>query len=86
MPTVSGRARTVDRTGARHCRRGLPRGRGAPKRAPGDARPEEDEKIEFRLVKLNEVLKMIDKGEIKDGKTLTSVLLYSRKTRRKGKK
>ena len=52
----------------------------------GDARPEEDEKIEFRLVKLNEVLKMIDKGEIKDGKTLTSVLLYSRKTRRKGKK
>jgi ADP-ribose pyrophosphatase len=52
----------------------------------GDARPEEDEKIEFRLVKLNEVLKMIDKGEIKDGKTLTSVLLYSRKTGRKGKK
>jgi ADP-ribose pyrophosphatase len=52
----------------------------------GDARPEEDEKIEFRLVKLNEVLKMIDKGEIKDGKTLTSVLLYARKTGRKGKK
>ena len=45
----------------------------------GDARPEEDEKIEFRLVKLNEVLKMIDKGEIKDGKTLTSVLLFARK-------
>ncbi len=52
----------------------------------GDARPEEDEKIEFRLVKLNEVLKMIDKGEVKDGKTLTSVLLYARKTGRKGKK
>ena len=52
----------------------------------GDARPEEDEKIEFRLVKLNEVLKMIDKGEIKDGKTLTSVLLYARRTERKGKK
>ena len=30
----------------------------------GDARPEEDEKIEFRLVKLSEVLKMIDKGAI----------------------
>jgi ADP-ribose pyrophosphatase len=52
----------------------------------GDARPEEDEKIEFRLVQLNEVLKMIDKGEIKDGKTLTSVLLYARRTERKGKK
>ena len=41
----------------------------------GDAHPEEDEKIEFRLVKLSEVLKMIDKGAILDGKTLTSVLL-----------
>jgi len=45
----------------------------------GDARPEEDEKIEFRLVKLSDVLKMIEKGEIKDGKTLTSVLLYARR-------
>jgi len=44
----------------------------------GQARPEEDEKIEFRLVKLSEVLKMIEKGAIKDGKTLTSVLLYAR--------
>ncbi len=52
----------------------------------GQARPEEDEKIEFRLVKLNEVLKMIEKGAIKDGKTLTSVLLYARKMGRKGKK
>jgi len=41
----------------------------------GDAHPEEDEQIEIRLVKLSEVLKMIDKGEILDGKTLTSVLL-----------
>jgi ADP-ribose pyrophosphatase len=45
----------------------------------GDAHPEEDEQIEFRLVKLNEVLKMIEKGAILDGKTLTSVLLYARK-------
>jgi ADP-ribose pyrophosphatase len=44
----------------------------------GDARPEDDEDIEFRLVKLSDVLKMIEKGAIKDGKTLTSVLLYSR--------
>ena len=44
----------------------------------GEARPEEDEKIEFRLVKLVDVVKMIEKGAIKDGKTLTSVLLYAR--------
>jgi ADP-ribose pyrophosphatase len=52
----------------------------------GDARPEEDEKIEFRLVKLDDVLKMIEKGAIKDGKTLTSVLLYARLRGRKAKK
>jgi ADP-ribose pyrophosphatase len=51
----------------------------------GDAHPEEDEQIEFRLVKLSDVLKMIDKGLIKDGKTLTSVLLYSRLTTGKRK-
>ena len=43
----------------------------------GDARPEEDEDIELRLVKLADVLKMIEKGAIQDGKTLTSVLLYA---------
>ncbi len=44
----------------------------------GDAHPEEDEKIDFRLVKLSDLLEMIDKGKIIDGKTLTSVLLYAR--------
>jgi len=44
----------------------------------GDAHPEDDEQIEFRLVKLSEVLKMIQKGVILDGKTLTSVLLFAR--------
>jgi ADP-ribose pyrophosphatase len=44
----------------------------------GDARPEEDEEIELRLVKLSDVLKMIEKGAILDGKTMTSVLLYAR--------
>jgi ADP-ribose pyrophosphatase len=44
----------------------------------GNAHPEADEHIEFRLVKLSEVLKMIEKGAILDGKTLTSVLLYAR--------
>lgn len=52
----------------------------------GQATPEEDEKIEFRLVKLAEVVKMIEKGAIKDGKTLTSVLLYARLIQKKGKK
>ena len=52
----------------------------------GDAHPEDDEQIEFRLVKLSEVLKMIDKGAILDGKTLASVLLYARRAARKRKK
>ena len=45
----------------------------------GDAHPEDDEQIDFRLVKLSEIVKMIDKGAILDGKTLCSVLLYARK-------
>jgi ADP-ribose pyrophosphatase len=52
----------------------------------GDAHPEDDEEIEFRLVKFSDVLKMIEKGAIKDGKTLTSVLLYARTHRGKRKK
>jgi ADP-ribose pyrophosphatase len=52
----------------------------------GEAHPEDDELIEFRLVKLSEVLKMIEKGAILDGKTLTSVLLYARKLAGKRKK
>lgn len=52
----------------------------------GQAQPEEDEAIELRLVKLNDVLKMIEKGAIKDGKTLTSVLLYARLKGRRGKR
>jgi ADP-ribose pyrophosphatase len=43
----------------------------------GEAHPEEDEDIELRLVKLSEVIKMIEKGGILDGKTLSSVLLYA---------
>jgi ADP-ribose pyrophosphatase len=52
----------------------------------GDASPEDDEQIEFRLVKLSEVVKMIEKGAILDGKTLTSVLLYLRQLAGKRKK
>jgi len=49
----------------------------------GEAHPEDDEQIEFRLVKLSDVLKMIDKGAILDGKTLSGVLLYARRLRGK---
>jgi len=52
----------------------------------GAAQPEEDEEIELRLVRLSDVLKMIDKGAIWDGKTLTSILLYARMLGRKGAK
>jgi ADP-ribose pyrophosphatase len=52
----------------------------------GEARPEEDEKIDFRLVKLSDLLKMIKKGAIHDGKTLVSVLLYLQFRGGKGKK
>jgi ADP-ribose pyrophosphatase len=52
----------------------------------GDAHPEDDEHIEFRLVKFSELLKLIEKGAIVDGKTLTAVLLYARRFAGKGKK
>lgn len=53
---------------------------------PGEAHPEEDEQIEMRLVRMSEVIKMIEQGAILDGKTLTSVLLYSRLLGKKQKK
>jgi ADP-ribose pyrophosphatase len=52
----------------------------------GPTNLEDDEHIELRLVKLSEVLKMIDKGAILDGKTLTGVLMYARQVGGKGKK
>src|ERR1035438_3707081 len=52
----------------------------------GDAHPEDDEQIAFRLVKLSELVKLIEKGAILDGKTLSTVLLYARSLAGKGKK
>lgn len=49
----------------------------------GEARPEEDEVIDFRLVKLSEILKLIRSGGIMDGKTLSCVLLFHELTRKK---
>ena len=45
----------------------------------GDTNMDEDEQIAFRLVKLSEILKMIENGAILDGKTLSAVFLYARK-------
>lgn len=53
---------------------------------PGHPHPEDDEEIELRLVKLSDVVRMIDNGAILDGKTLTSVLLYARQLDKKRKK
>jgi ADP-ribose pyrophosphatase len=52
----------------------------------GEAHPEADEEIDFRLVKLSDLLEMVDKGKIIDGKTLTTVLLYARQLGLKRKK
>ena len=40
----------------------------------GDAQPEEDESIECRLTPLSQALAMVRSGEIRDGKTIASVL------------
>ncbi len=54
---------------------------------PGKAQPEDDESIELQFVRLSELLRLIDAGEIHDGKTLISVMYYARMmARRKGKK
>jgi len=53
---------------------------------PGEAHPEDDEEIELRLVKLSDAVRMIEKGAILDGKTLTSVLLYARQLGKKREK
>lgn len=44
---------------------------------PGTAQPEPDEKIELLHIPLSEVLRLIHAGKIADGKTITSVLMFS---------
>lgn len=51
----------------------------------GEAKPEDDEKLEIYQVPLSEVLRLIDAGEIRDGKTLVSVMLYERLRKKKKK-
>lgn len=52
----------------------------------GDAEPEEDERLDIFLVPLSEVLRRIDAGEVRDGKTLVSVMLYDRMRTKKKKR
>jgi ADP-ribose pyrophosphatase len=53
---------------------------------PGKAQPEEDESIELQFVPLSELLRLIDAGEIRDGKTLIAVMYYARMRQEKNKK
>lgn len=51
---------------------------------PGQAAPEEDEKIEICMTPLSEVVQLIQSGKIQDGKTLIGVLLYDSMRRADG--
>ncbi len=51
----------------------------------GDARPEDDERIDLFLISLSEVLRLIDDGAILDGKTLVGVQFYARTRKQKRK-
>lgn len=43
----------------------------------GEAQPEDDERIELLMTPLSDVIAMMHRGEIEDGKTLIGVLLYN---------
>jgi ADP-ribose pyrophosphatase len=43
---------------------------------PGQATPEEDEKIELHMTPLSEAVRLIQQDKIHDGKTIIGVLLY----------
>ena len=43
---------------------------------PGTAQPEEDERIDYELIPVSTALRMIERGEIRDGKTIASVLWF----------
>lgn len=49
----------------------------------GDAQPEEDERIEVRLLPLSELVRMAAAGEIHDGKTIVGTMMYAQQLRDK---
>jgi ADP-ribose pyrophosphatase len=52
---------------------------------PGEAQPEDDERIEHDLVPLSGVVKMIVGGKVRDGKTIAGVLWYKEELERTAK-
>lgn len=52
---------------------------------PGQAQPEDDETIELQFVPLSRLLRLIDKGQIQDGKTIISAMYYVRSLARRKK-
>ena len=52
----------------------------------GQARPEDDEKIEARILTLGEVERWIRSGKIRDAKTVSGLLYYAAFVRRKRKR
>ena len=42
----------------------------------GEAQPEEDEKIEVRAYRVNELKKMIKSGRLRDAKSIAGILYY----------
>lgn len=47
----------------------------------GDAQPEDDERIEVRLLPLSQLVGMIATGEIHDGKTIIGAMIYAQRRR-----
>ncbi len=47
----------------------------------GEARPEEDERLEVRALSLEEARGMMERGEIREGKTLVALLIESERRR-----
>jgi len=45
---------------------------------PGETNLDEDERLDIMLVPFSELLRLIDKGEIHDGKTLIAAMSYAR--------
>ncbi|HUY82658.1 MAG TPA: NUDIX hydrolase [Acidobacteriaceae bacterium] len=45
---------------------------------PGPTAPDEDERLEIMLVPFSELLRLIDNGQIRDGKTLIAAMAYAR--------
>ena len=51
---------------------------------PGESHPDEDEVIEPVMVPLASIRELIEKGEVRDAKTITSLLLVLERTERDG--